>query len=355
MRVAMLDIDSTLTGNASAAGRVRSLLERREDVVVFNTSRTEEMVMTSSSFASSRARTGFTRPPPRLGMRDGRRVEVPQEAAEPAALLDPDVIAGSTGTRILFRQSDGRYRPDGTYGAPNESPPDLWRHEVLALLARVNDEGRVVELASIENADNYRAGRSDVFPPDYRVQVNFAQPQDRLETVRRLAAIRRTSSPDNPLSRRATRIRVLDDSEPRHGRYKAFIIPRWASKARAAYHILSIVRECARDDASIDVLFVGDSYPDLHMGLLGGVGLRCTLLLAGGSRLTDVLTVPGVSRFAGDSLAAVKRRLTPTGQPGRYRYRVPCGRTPDVQIVIGDAAFPGSTAVETVARYLEAG
>src|SRR5437868_2581772 len=54
-RVAMLDIDGTLTGNPHVADRVRAMLERGGYVVTFNTSRTEEMLMTRGAYDASRA------------------------------------------------------------------------------------------------------------------------------------------------------------------------------------------------------------------------------------------------------------------------------------------------------------
>jgi hypothetical protein len=58
-----------------------------------------------------------------------------------------------------------------------------------------------------------------------------------------------------------------------------------------------------------------------------------------------------VTEFAGESLRAVKRRLRHADRPGYLWYRAPYGER--LRVIIGDVAFPGSTAVDTVERYLE--
>jgi hypothetical protein len=67
----------------------------------------------------------------------------------------------------------------------------------------------------------------------------------------------------------------------------------------------------------------------------------------------EVLWRPDVTEFAGESLRAVKKRLSRTEKTGHLCYRAPRGGT--IQVIIGDVAFPGSTAVETVERYLKSG
>jgi hypothetical protein len=183
------------------------------------------------------------------------------------------------------------------------------------------------------------------------MQVNFTHPEDRLEALRRLHDIR--SAAPGSLSQIARSVHLLDDSEPREGRFKAFVVPRWASKARAAHNIFQQL--CAGSVAATDlnVLFVGDSYPDLHMGLVGGAGIHATLLLVGRSRLMDVLWEPDTAEFAGESLRSVKRRLRRTDRPGYLRYRAPCRGDGELTVILGDVAFPESVAVETVERYLE--
>lgn len=347
----MLDIDSTLTGDGETAGRVRAMLEAQGYLVVFNTSRTEEMVMSRAAYAASRATGRFHRPPPHLGHAGDRRVDVPQEEAEPAGLLDPDIIAGSTGTQILVRQQDGAYLPDEQYGVDEPLEPCEWRERVLALVEAINTPNLLLQPAAIEYLENYGDGVSDVYPPDYRMQLGFARQGDGREAACRLNRIR--AADIGSLTRTARGVRLLDDSEPRNGRYKSYIVPRWASKARAARRIIErLCQDTGMRREQMYVLFVGDSYPDLHMALVGGAGLEATLLLVGGSRLTDVLGEPDTTSFAGISLRAVKKRLTRTERQGYLRYRGPGAGDTALTVVLGDKAFPGTESAQTVEDYL---
>jgi len=112
LHLACLDIDSTLTGDSSLAGAVRSRLEDEGYVIAFDTSRTEEMVMSRESYERSVRAGALSRPEPHLGHDGGSRVFVAPEQDQPRGILDGDIIAGSTGTHILVRQPDGAYLPD---------------------------------------------------------------------------------------------------------------------------------------------------------------------------------------------------------------------------------------------------
>ena len=221
VRIAMLDIDSTLTGDPDTSARVRAMLEARDYLVVFNTSRTEEMVMSRASYAASCATGRFHRPPPHLGHAVDRRIDVPQEEAEPAGLLDPDIIAGSTGTRILARQRDGAYLPDEEYGSGEPLEPPEWRKRASALVEAINTPDPLLEPAPIESAANYDDGISDVYPPDYRIQLGYADEGDGREAECRLHRIR--AAEDEPLASTARAIRILDDSAD--GRPSCFFDP----------------------------------------------------------------------------------------------------------------------------------
>jgi hypothetical protein len=213
----------------------------------------------------------------------------------------------------------------------------------------VNHPEPLLEPAPIEFVESYEDGVSDVYPPDFRMQLGFAQEDDRREAECRL---HRIAAATNALARAARGVRILDDSEPREGRYKCFIVPRWASKARAARHIIAwMYREAGVTRDRLEVLFVGDSYPDLHMALVGGAGMAATLLLVGGSRLADVLSEPETSEFAGIDFRAMKRRLVRTDRPGYLRYRSPCSAAP-LTVIVGDRAFPSTESAQTVERYL---
>ena len=356
LRMACLDVDSTLTGDRAMSDGARALLEEEEYVVAFVTSRTEEMLMTRASFQASRRTRQFLRPQPHLGGSDGHRRYVSPEKHEPIGLLDGDIIAGSTGTQIMIRQKGGGYLPDRSYELGSALSSGSWREAALQLLAMLTAEGYTAEPAEIESEDNYQAGVSDVFPPEYRVQLNFQTVE---EKSRFIAGLRRTRfkarESQDGWAEALRNIRVTDDSNPEPGRYKVFLTPRRLSKARAVEHIVcQLCRQLDIERGRLSLLFAGDSFPDLAMGLLGGIGTDSAFLLVGGSRLAAALTREDRADFAGEGICAVRRRLIPEGKPGNYRFRPPFSEGGTRRLIVGDEAFPGTQAAESVYRYLHA-
>jgi hypothetical protein len=346
-RLALLDIDSTLTGSAEAANEVRQGLESHGFAIGFVTSRTEEMIMSSDAFALSRT-VGFRRPPPKLGGAGDEHAYTPPERVLPAGLLDGDVIAASSGTQILLKQEDGAYLPDRDYEARFDESPEGWRAAALALLDWIQSLGCRVKAAPIEHPESYEEGRSDVFPPQYRVQVNFPTLDDKAQFVGAVKSAQHQSVHGAP------NVRLTDDSNPVKERFKLFLTPRRASKARAAETIVSGVCSAAHMERDrLTILYAGDSFPDLTMGLLGGLGTNATLFLAGGSRLVPHLVGNAEPVFAGEPLAAFRRRLTPTGENGKYRFRLPAKDLGERYLVVGDEMFPGLRAAESVAAYVK--
>lgn len=353
--IACLDIDSTLTGDRALANAVRARLEELGYVVMFDTSRTEEMLMTVATYQATRRRGLFFRPPPHLGECNGARTYVPPEEAEATGVLDGDLIAASTGTRILVRQRDGTYLPDRAYAAlAGQLAPD-WRASALRLLTDLFAHSCPGALASIESAENYEAGRSDVFPPDYRIQINLQTVEEKINFLRGIEQARRAASRDHgPFTGILRNLRVTDDSRPETGGYKLFLTPRKLSKARAIEHVVDrLCRLLEIDRAQLHILFAGDSFPDLGMGLFGGLGTRATFLLAGGSRLVESLSDERIVDFVGEPVGAIRRRLRPTGVCGRYRFRAPLRLGGSRELIIGDQIYPGTQAVETVYRYIQ--
>ena len=91
----------------------------------------------------------------------------PPEEVEPAGVLDGDIIAGSTGTRILVRQAGGDYLEDTLWSGQFGVSPAEWRTGALELVALATEHAGIKpRLSAIEHPDNYEAGTSDVFPPD---------------------------------------------------------------------------------------------------------------------------------------------------------------------------------------------
>jgi hypothetical protein len=370
IRIAFLDIDSTLTGDAAGVDRVRDQLQSMGYVCAFVTSRTEEMVMSARALRASRKRGELCRPEPHLGRRGELRFYQTPERVAPRGILDGEIIAGSSGSRIYVRQGSG-YRLDRGFGlvedeeggsrsAPTRAAstraaptrlmlaPEAWREEALGLIAELNGADPLAEPAGIEWAESYESGSADVFPPDYRIQLHFSSETAKKRFVHSLSCRRR-----GPWGEFARSLRLLDDSHPAQEHYKAFLLPRWASKARAVTRIVDSLRAHLPAGRPVDLLFAGDSYPDLEMGLLGAPGCTGTLLLVGGSRLVRDLLSPESSAFAGEPLTAIKRRLRATDRSGVYRFRVPRHPHAERRVIVADIAFPGCGAVRSIERYLE--
>lgn len=293
--------------------------------------------MTSGAFERSRS-ASFSRPPPHLQAINGRRVYAPPEDCFPRGILDGDIIAGSTGTRIMVRQTDGSYVPDSAY-ENRGGALGRWRDTAMEALIALDIPG--AEPAPIEFEANYERGASDVFPPDRRIQVDFDGEHSKITWMRAARTLRWHD------------IRITDDSSPTHERYKVFLTPRKLSKAHAVERIVARLGEELRAERErFSILAVGDSFPDLKMGLLGAMGADVTLLLVGGSRLATTLVDPDADAFAGENLTAIRQRLTPVGDTGWYHFRPVCGGG-SRSLIVGDEAFPGTEAVGTVWTYLQ--
>jgi hypothetical protein len=130
LRIAFLDIDATMTGSTQTTNKTRRELERLGYAVVYVTSRTEEMLMTSEVYMASRD-NGFDRPVPHLGLRNEKHIYIPTENVEPEGILNPDAIAGSTGTHILLKQEDNSYQCDFTYNNMLQTDPRTWREQTM--------------------------------------------------------------------------------------------------------------------------------------------------------------------------------------------------------------------------------
>src|SRR5258708_2393989 len=142
LRLAFLDIDSTMTGNKETTNLVRRALTTLGYVVIFVTSRTEEMLMTKRAYQSSLS-LGFSRPQPKLGKLKNQRYYLPPEEVEPWGILDPEIIAGASGTKILVAQLLGGYKEDKNYAEHLYESPDKWKKEVLKILKILDPQKRL--------------------------------------------------------------------------------------------------------------------------------------------------------------------------------------------------------------------
>lgn len=378
LRIAFLDIDSTLTGNPKEARKVRKLLEEKGYAVVFVTSRTEEMVMSKAEFqASEDIKT--QRSAPHLAWRNGKRVVGYADEVEGfEGLYDGDVIAGTTGSEIYILEKSengkpGGYKQDKDYDRLQQRDLGQWRQltlpKVEQIIQKIDPDGKIASLASIEEAVKFKEGETDVAPPNTRIQVNFEAPTSE-KIIRGTGSTEGGSNVTVEASKTPfammqefqrhfqeledmQNVRLTDDSNPEKGRFAWYITPNKGYKARAAEYIIQqIVAELNVTRGEIETLMVGDSFPDVNMGLYGGTGTKATFLIVGGSRLKQVFTNPSINEFSGVKMGAIKRRLTPTPkQAGYYEFKAPIlgSRT----VIVGDKAFPRTIGPETLSAYLE--
>jgi hypothetical protein len=341
-RIAFFDIDSTITGNPQVAEEIRSNLEGAGFVFAEVTSRTEEMIMSKSEYEKSVER-GFNRPAPHLGTENGKRVYVPPEKMpDTPGILDPDIISASSGTRILVRQKDGGYEVDKNFEA-DFGTAEEWRARVLNLIASIDPEGELGQFPAFELPGEFENGNTDVYSPDYRIQVDFTGTnglKKKQEFLERMTDVGKLG------------LRVTDDSNPQKGRYSMYITPLSTGKPRAIESMINKLTETTGiDPEELEILIAGDSFPDLLAALKSGTGLKNTFLLANGSRLKDLVADEENDIFAGQKMYSFKDRLKATETPGLYMFKQPLG--PERKIIVLDEMFPEAKGPEGILEYIK--
>lgn len=375
-KIAFLDIDSTLSGNPAEAVRVRQLLEQQGYGVVFVTSRTEEMVMSGDAFKKSGE---LNRPAPHLGTEGDKRTPAfADEVPDFAGLYDPDVIAATTGSQIWVRGKAGGYETDPDFVRQTRNETNDWRSKTGEIIKIIDPNGVLGKMAPIDvDIANFEAGVTDVYPPETRFQLNFevdkqAGPAEstgltergaithedgrvqlamKQEYVERIRALRNDPNTPPEIKRALANTKITDDSNPEKGKYAIYLTPNKGNKSRAVEDVvIKIAKQLGIDKTQMEALMVGDSFPDVGMGLYGGTGTKATFLIVGGSRLTDAFTNPDTNEFAGKGISAVSNRLYDKGH-GEMGFVAPL--TGERRVVVGDKAFPGTKGPETVRAYLE--
>ncbi len=409
VRLAVLDIDSTMTGTSEDdTNKARKDMEEQGYVVVFNTARTSEMVISENQRKKSE---DFKRPPALLGKDDSNK-QVYKDPAEVVAqgILDGDLIAGSTGTEIFIKQEQGGYAADNTFIERQKAESLKWRSAITAMVDYVNRQkisantqnGQLGEplavLKPFENPANYQSGATDVYTPDLRVQMDFKTAEDKLEFLQNLRDLRNTLSElhtelkslrkqleeensgidkektqqeingietkiqsygvDESTIDQVYNFRLTDDSKPSENKYAAYLSPSKGYKARSTNHMITSLAEAAGVPLDqIDVLIAGDSKPDELMGLLGGLGTNSTFLLVGGSRLTSSLTDSDVQTYSGRNVGPLQNRLKPSERKGQFTFQLPRPETTmkfkDPTMIIADQAFPETKGPQSIIAFLE--
>lgn len=363
LKIAFVDIDATLTGQPTVTKKARETLEALGYALVFVTARTEEMVMSRQQYEKSR-KLGFTRPRPRLSLHKGKRTYIDPKFVD-CNLVDPDIIIGSTGTEILVRQSDGGYKRDTSFTQQFHSESSVWRKKVIQLLREIDPTESFLTLAPIEYEENYKSRKTDIFPSEYRIKINFKnidgkikflQEMEKRNVIQSIHHVK--SGPIQPSS-----LRVIDDSHSEMEDYTLYLTPAKAYKGGAVDHtvdnICKSLRFCLQSTkitrADLNVILAGDSYPDLTMLLYGASGTKATAIVVGGSRLTRILTHASLHMYAGENISSLKKKLRlNVNKAGHYNFQTTLqdNEVHIRNIIFGDHAFPKTKGPETILAYL---
>ena len=367
--VGVLDVDGTMMTEAmqecgatpealAAAHFVRDYIDDNGTFTVAS-AQTAEMLM-SCEYHEASIRNGFTRLRPLLGGEPGKRTYVkPETIACRVPFTDPKAIM-SMGTGCHFLQPEGWYREHRAY---KRRLGINWRSDALNFVRLIRNplqEDFERYLAPIESEENYRAGRTDVMPLEYRIQFVFKDraTKDRVknEMQKALLGLRQIApKPRESLVEEFgdihLNLRIVDESDESVGKLQFYLMPRYASKEEMVDETLAIL---SRGEMIEDLLIAGDQYPDLRAGCYAGRALRATFLLVGGSPLSPYFDRED-PRFGkehvGENLRFITDNLNPTGRPG-FDMLERAG-VPMRMFVNGTVAYPGLTGPETIAAFLK--
>jgi hypothetical protein len=360
VRIAFLDIDSTMTVSGSSiadpqsAERVREKLEQEGFVIFAITSRVEEMLMSRASYEKTVARgdlalaDGAKRLPPHLKRNgDGTFSEqYPDDNSAFTALYDFDGMFTQTGAVGYVRQEDGSYAKDREYELHIKNESGHWRDKTRAILETVLPktlvEKDMAPIDAFDDTSGEKNGSVDIATPtDARMQCMFEtlEEKQQFENAVKLSEENKEMSED--IKEKLHDIRVTDDSNPEKGVYSIFVTPRYGWKTHAVEHVISqICDDTAIARKYIEIIYAGDSYPDLTAGLYGGLGTKATFILAKNSRLEDFFLNKENNEFAGIKLQAIKKRLVVNSRRGEGAYFIPLhGKR---EVIIAGRMFPNA-------------
>ncbi len=337
MHDTILDLDGTDDGTEGEREAV-DCLAREQGSLIYGSARTEELMMSDEEYALSVERYGFTRP------RSLKSVSAYYQNQ-----TDPHAMCPFGGIPHLL-QKNGGFDADDEY-AELAGMKDWYKDTRLALARLDNDLKIQNALASIEDAENYRAGTADVMPLPYRIQLDFRGRDAELQMLE----VRNRITSSMVLVGLPRNVRFVDESNPAHERCTLYLAPRFAPKGRSVSFLLRKAAKVADVPlASRSIDMAGDTFTDLSM--LGALpeASDVRFLLAGGSRLAPHFT-PGHERygtpFAGKPTKGLCARLQPLGPPGIYSLRLPGAYAPRT-FVNGDEAYPGLVGAASVKQFL---
>ncbi|MDO8610791.1 MAG: hypothetical protein Q7R95_09680 [bacterium] len=348
-KLAFIDIDNTITLNGSGTGnpelilKIRKLLLKKQFLFCPTTSRTEEMMMSSKTYEQSKKIFSFKRPIPNLFLYQGKYSYKDPLLVEPKSILDGDIIISSSGSKIYIKQSSYAYQEDDCFYDANFPKPHIWRNSITALIHQINKIYNVALFSELENVDRYINGTNNVYPPDYRIQLFFNNVVDKLFFIDELLKIK-TSSNDISIQTLFT----TDDSNPEKNKFSIYLTPK-NGKISAVDHVINHFKTDLQI-SNPEILFVGDSWPDLQMGLnCAPNNPNVTFFLIGGSRLTKYITDPNKISFAGESLVSMKQNIIETDNKGIFLFK---NNNLTRKIIISDIIFPEKSGPDSLIEFL---
>jgi len=346
-KLAFIDVDNTLTANpwdtnekdlldVKLTNQAIELLQKKGYCCILNTSRTEEMCMSSTQYGLSQQNFNFKRPPPQIGITpDGKQSYVKPENFYPNKLLNLPIIISSSGAKISVLQKEGGYKEDTNFYPDSFPDPYTWRKEIIIWLSKIN-LFVPFSYSPIDSETLFFEHKTDVFPPDYRVQLSFTSQNDMMLLSKHI--------------KKMDGLYLTNDSEPDKHIFTAYITPK-NGKIDAVDHI---IHNLQKSETEIEIFIIGDSLPDLEVGIQTNPvsKMHITFLLVGGSKLTPYLLDKEKNIFAGINLTSIKKKLSPSKQTGFYTF-TDLKTKHKRNIIIADEAFPQTVGPKSIVEFIK--
>jgi hypothetical protein len=337
-KIALLDIDDTLTGNPKAQQAVRNELDEQRYTVVFISSRPYELMLSDGSIKKSSSLVRF---PSKAGKNEsGKRYHIDlTELTQFRGLLDPDIVIGTTGIDILIRQKNGEYLKDKKYIDSIGMNAADWRKKVINLLGCIDSKSSHFRFRPIEKAKNYDEDLVDVSPPEYRIQIDFKRETDKKLLVNKLTKLIKEGL--------SIPLEFIDDSDPAKNRFSLYFFPfngLHIKSAAADYVLDRIERELEIGKTDMQVFIAGDSIPELYMGLYSAKKSSVQFFIPTGARITNIFLEKNNYDFVGIDITKIKKNLLQKSE-GVYIFN-------NRNIYIGDILFPRTSPAESVLSFL---
>jgi hydroxymethylpyrimidine pyrophosphatase-like HAD family hydrolase len=357
LRIAFLDIDSTLTSTPEEQVAVRDKLEKLGFTIIFVTSRTEEMMLPSTSYADS-PEVNSRRKPPKLKksgtsitidqMREGAttfELGFPDEVRDFDGLHTADVIIAQTGGVTLINR-DGVYAYDNRNSALDTGWVDRVKSQVeeVQQLSEIN-----CTFSKVDQPNNYEQGRIDVDRTDRRVQINF----DTIEDQQKFTETYNAFNEDDKV------FDMVEDGDQREGkkRYQVYLMPRGVNKKTAVDNAIHQIIEAVSDrverklgEADLELLYAGDSAPDVAMALRPTEASSTFIVVAGSRLVTDGKLVDRVhSQSLTEEMEGFQEKDGNIGvlEDSQGRRRIIIGET------FGDPTIQQRSNTGSILAYLE--